>query len=154
MIMAPLWGERAQGPCPYNWGPSRLPLPCTDCGAECRQVSALLCSVSGQESGEPALSRRGAQSCVVSTLGRTAAPRRVLSCPVQALAGRWKGRMCWGVYLSGTRAGSSLQILCPEVPDNEGKREGVTVESLPIPVWLEPRASHYCIKVSTDLGPN
>ena len=74
MIMAPLWGERAQGPCPYNWGPSRLPVPCTECGAECGQVSARLCSVSGQETGEPALSRRGAQSCVVSALGRIGAP--------------------------------------------------------------------------------
>ena len=93
-----------------------------------------MCSVSGQETGEPALSGRGAQSCVVSTLGRTGAPCLVLSCPVHALAGRWKGGMCWGVYLSGTRAMSSLPILCPGVPDNEGKREGVTVESVPSPV--------------------
>ena len=51
-------------------------------------------------------------------------PYLVPGCPVHALAGRWKAGMCWRVHLSGTRAVSSLQILCPEVPDNEGNREG------------------------------
>ena len=49
-------------------------------------------------------------------------PCLVLGCPVHALAGRWKAGMCWGVYLRGTRAVSSLQISGPGVPDNEGKR--------------------------------
>ena len=87
-------------------------------------MSAPLCSVSGQETGELALSRRGAQSCVVSALGRTRAPLPCPGLPRPCPGWQVEGGNVLGCVSEGDQSCEFIANPFPGVPDNEGKREG------------------------------
>ena len=131
MIIAPRWGDRAQGPSPYNWGhPDWHSLH-----RAWSQVQAGECSlVFSLRAGN----RRGTQSCAVSTLGRTGAPSLVLSCPARALAGRVDSGNVLECVSEWDQRHEFMANPVSWGPWHWGEEGGATVESVPSPVWPEP----------------
>ena len=83
--------------------------------------------------------RRGTQSCIVSTIRQDrCSPCLVLRCPIHALAGQVEGGNVLGCVSEWNQSHEvHCKSLCPGVPDNEGKRDGVTVESVMSLLWPE-----------------
>ena len=95
-IIAPLWGDRAQGLCPYNWGHPDWHFPAQRVEPSAGRWVRPCVQSQGRKQESRLSSRRGAQSCAVSTLGRTGAPGHVLRCPARALAGWVEGENVLG----------------------------------------------------------
>ena len=122
MIMAPLWGDRAQGPRPYNWAcPDWHSLNRAWSQGQAGECSLVFSLRAGKgRAGSPA--GEALRAVLSAPWAGQVLPGRVLSCPPVPWLDGWTVGMCWGLYLSGSRAVSSRQIPSPGVPDTEGDR--------------------------------
>ena len=89
MIMAPLWGDRCQGPHPYNWAHPDWHSPAQSVEPSAGRWVLPCVQSQGRKRESRLSSRRDAQSCAVSTLGRSGAP---WPCPeLHRLSPGWMG---------------------------------------------------------------